>query len=440
MSRGAVLGETALRARLDEHRAAGARIVLTNGAFDLLHVGHARALEEAKACGDVLVVVVNDDASVAQNKGPRRPLVPAAERAELLAALGCVDYVVVVPDTTMDDVLARLKPDVHAKGRDYDETTLPEAATNRDLGIAMRFVGDTKTHGARNLIAEAARRDAVGVDRVVRLDLDTCQGFVQRRARVRLEADGWLNPQRWLDDKPGVYVEGHAKRYVRRVRIGADTLYAKVTRPLERKRSAIVEWQHHIALRSAGFHAPQPWLALEGKDANQESFGLLVTRELPGPSLLAWLRATPRATQPMRNRRATDVGLALRALHTARFLPRDAQAWHWIVRGPAGGGAAAFGWIDLMRLDRAGKRLMPHDAARSLVALDLSVRGLVTDRERLRVLRAYLGGSLRHARAWEERLARLRRKLADRSTYRAPPPADPPPAHPAAADGGEGAR
>src|SRR5437870_5277087 len=108
-----VLAEDALAAALAEHRRAGRRIVLTNGAFDLLHVGHVRMIHAAAALGDVLVVAVNDDASVRAAKGPGRPVVPAAERAEVVAALSPVSHVVVFPDATVDRLLERLRPHVH---------------------------------------------------------------------------------------------------------------------------------------------------------------------------------------------------------------------------------------------------------------------------------------------------------------------------------------
>src|SRR5687768_9450659 len=108
------------------HRAGGRLIVLANGAFDLLHVGHARYLEGARAEGDVLVVAVNSDASVRAAKGTSRPIVPGAERAELVAALACVDHVVVFDEPDVRAVIRALRPDVHAKGTDYSETSVPE--------------------------------------------------------------------------------------------------------------------------------------------------------------------------------------------------------------------------------------------------------------------------------------------------------------------------
>src|SRR5215813_4986937 len=116
---GTVLDIEAAQRVAEAARRAGRRVVLANGVFDLLHVGHVRYLEEARALGDLLIVGVNGDAAVRRLKGPGRPLMPAAERAEILAALRAVDHVVVFDDDTADGLVARLKPAVHAKGTDY---------------------------------------------------------------------------------------------------------------------------------------------------------------------------------------------------------------------------------------------------------------------------------------------------------------------------------
>ena len=139
----------ALAARL---RAEGKRIVLANGCFDLLHVGHVRYLAAARRLGDVLFVGLNGDASVRRLKGPGRPLVPAAERAELLAALECVDHVILFDEETADDLVRRLRPHVHAKGTDYALTTVPERQTVRAAGGSVAIAGDPKTHATRDLI------------------------------------------------------------------------------------------------------------------------------------------------------------------------------------------------------------------------------------------------------------------------------------------------
>ena len=115
-------------------RARGGRLVLTNGCFDLLHVGHVRYLQAARRLGDFLVVGVNSDASVRQLKGPARPVVAAAERAEVVAALGCVDAVVIFASATAEPLVTALRPEVYAKGADYTAATLPEARLVRAYG------------------------------------------------------------------------------------------------------------------------------------------------------------------------------------------------------------------------------------------------------------------------------------------------------------------
>jgi rfaE bifunctional protein nucleotidyltransferase chain/domain len=119
---GQILDRATLVVTLARHRASGARIVLTNGVFDLLHVGHLRYLTAARALGDCLVVGINDDASVARLKGPRRPIVPAAERAELVAGLACVDYVTIFGEETAMALVEALRPEIYAKGGDYART------------------------------------------------------------------------------------------------------------------------------------------------------------------------------------------------------------------------------------------------------------------------------------------------------------------------------
>lgn len=141
-----------------EARASGKRVVLANGHFDLLHVGHVRYLEGAKALGGFLVVGVNDDASTARLKGEGRPILPATDRAELLAALEAVDRVVVFPGDDVSGLLERLRPDVHCKGTDYTEETVPEREIVRRLGGETRIVGDPKDHATRDLIATVVER------------------------------------------------------------------------------------------------------------------------------------------------------------------------------------------------------------------------------------------------------------------------------------------
>jgi len=142
-------------ARLAERlRAEGKRIVLANGCFDLLHVGHIRYLRDARRLGDVLFLGLNDDAAVARLKGAGRPLMPADERAEILQALRDVDHVVVFEGDTADTLVARLRPDVHAKGTDYTTDSVPEAATARAIGARVAIAGDPKSHSTRDVIAK----------------------------------------------------------------------------------------------------------------------------------------------------------------------------------------------------------------------------------------------------------------------------------------------
>ena len=137
--------------KLPEHKRRGERIVFANGCFDTLHVGHIRYLESARREGDVLVVGVNDDSSVRNLKGPGRPILDENARALLVAALRCVDYVVLFSEANVEGLLEELRPDVHAKGKDYTEETVPERATAARLGIRVAIVGDPKDHSTRSL-------------------------------------------------------------------------------------------------------------------------------------------------------------------------------------------------------------------------------------------------------------------------------------------------
>jgi rfaE bifunctional protein nucleotidyltransferase chain/domain len=143
--------------RLREERPA-LRVVLANGCFDVLHVGHVRYLEGAKSEGDVLVVALNTDESVRALKGPGRPLVPLSERAEVVAALSSVDYVTSFAERTLEATLRELRPHVHAKGTDYTPANVPEAAVDRELGIAIAICGDAKTRSSTDFIARATER------------------------------------------------------------------------------------------------------------------------------------------------------------------------------------------------------------------------------------------------------------------------------------------
>ena len=147
----------AVEAAVAAARAAGRRVALANGVFDLLHVGHVRYLEAARALADVLVVAVNSDASTRRNKGEGRPVVPEGERAELVAALGCVDHVLVFDDPTVVAVIRALKPDVHVKGTDYTPETVPERAEVEAYGGRVAVAGDPKDHSTTDLVRRLGR-------------------------------------------------------------------------------------------------------------------------------------------------------------------------------------------------------------------------------------------------------------------------------------------
>ena len=148
-----VLSEPELIDAVARDKAAGRTIALANGCFDLLHVGHVRYLQGAAAEADRLVVAVNDDRSVAALKGLGRPVLPAADRAELVAAVRGVDYVVVFGDPTVERLLILLKPDVHCKGTDYTIDSVPERAVVLGYGGRTAIVGDPKQHNTRELLA-----------------------------------------------------------------------------------------------------------------------------------------------------------------------------------------------------------------------------------------------------------------------------------------------
>jgi rfaE bifunctional protein nucleotidyltransferase chain/domain len=140
--------------RVGEARARGKTIVLANGHFDLLHVGHVRYLEGARGCGDFLVVGVNADESTRRWKGPGRPILPATDRAGLVAALEGVDLVVIFEGDDVAELLRRLEPDVHCKGTDYTAETVPERDVTSTIGGQTRIVGDPKDHSTRDFIAD----------------------------------------------------------------------------------------------------------------------------------------------------------------------------------------------------------------------------------------------------------------------------------------------
>jgi D-glycero-beta-D-manno-heptose 1-phosphate adenylyltransferase len=141
-----------LRELLAEHRRQAGKIVLANGCFDTLHVGHIRYLEGARREGDILVVAVNSDSSVCALKGPGRPILPETARAALVGALRTVDYVLLFSEPNVEALLQDLHPDVHAKGTDYTAESVPERATSARLGIRVAIVGDPKDHSTREFI------------------------------------------------------------------------------------------------------------------------------------------------------------------------------------------------------------------------------------------------------------------------------------------------
>ena len=147
---------------LGEHRAKGEKIVLANGCFDILHVGHTRYLSGARAEGDVLVVAINSDDGVRKLKGAGRPILPELERAELVAGLESVDYVIVFDEPNVEPLLDALRPNVHAKGTDYTAETVPERAVADRLGIRVAIVGDAKKHSTRDLLAQLAGNKSAG--------------------------------------------------------------------------------------------------------------------------------------------------------------------------------------------------------------------------------------------------------------------------------------
>jgi D-glycero-beta-D-manno-heptose 1-phosphate adenylyltransferase len=147
-----ILNREQLRERVASWRRTGERIVLTNGCFDLLHVGHIRYLRAAKALGGKLIVGLNSDDSVQALKGPGRPHTPAAERAEVLAALEPVDAVVVFPEPDVRALIREIRPDIHAKGTDYTAESVPEREVVIACGGRVEIVGDPKDHSATELI------------------------------------------------------------------------------------------------------------------------------------------------------------------------------------------------------------------------------------------------------------------------------------------------
>jgi rfaE bifunctional protein nucleotidyltransferase chain/domain len=147
-----IVSREVLRQKLTGHKRQGRRIVLANGCFDTLHVGHIRYLEGARREGDILIVGVNADSSVCILKGPGRPVLDESARVQLVAALRSVDYVVLFTEPNVEALLEELHPDVHAKGTDYTTETVPERSVAARLGIRVAIVGDPKDHSTRDFL------------------------------------------------------------------------------------------------------------------------------------------------------------------------------------------------------------------------------------------------------------------------------------------------
>jgi D-glycero-beta-D-manno-heptose 1-phosphate adenylyltransferase len=155
-----ILSRQGLHQVVEEHRRAGRKIVLANGIFDLLHVGHVRYLQDARAQGDVLVVGLNSDSSAKKLKGEGRPILTERARAALVAGLQAVNYVLIFDEPDVNALLREIRPDVHTKGTDYTPETVPERETAAALGIRVAIVGDAKQHSTRDLLARLQEEDS----------------------------------------------------------------------------------------------------------------------------------------------------------------------------------------------------------------------------------------------------------------------------------------
>lgn len=152
-----VVDRKTLIGKLQTHRKKGDKVVFANGCFDVLHAGHVRYLQGAKELGDLLVVGVNSDEQVAKQKGKGRPILNQNDRAELVASLQAVDWVTIFNEPTVEDLLLVLRPEVHAKGTDYTEETVPEREVVKSFGGRVAIVGDPKDHSTSDLISRMRR-------------------------------------------------------------------------------------------------------------------------------------------------------------------------------------------------------------------------------------------------------------------------------------------
>jgi D-glycero-beta-D-manno-heptose 1-phosphate adenylyltransferase len=159
---GKTLTLEALRPLVEKLKQDGKTIVFANGCFDLLHVGHVRYLEGARRLGDALVVGLNSDDSVRQLKGPGRPLMPEGERAEILAAISFIDYIIIFQEPNVERLLLQIHPDIHCKGTDYTVESVPERDVVLSYGGRVAIVGDPKDHSTRDLIREVLKRSRPG--------------------------------------------------------------------------------------------------------------------------------------------------------------------------------------------------------------------------------------------------------------------------------------
>jgi hypothetical protein len=306
---------------------------------------------------------------------------------------------------------------VHAKGRDYTPETIPERETARRLGIEVAIVGDPKSHSTTAIVSRALEA-GIPDDRTADPGFPEAKGIALRSARRVLEVNGWLDLRRLVTTSEGAVVERAGNRFVRRIEVAGFPLFVKVARPPERGRSAIQEFQNHLALRAAGIRAPEPWLAAEGR-VDGRPVALLLTLEETGLALDEYLAFHwPESSASERHEMALGIGSAVRALHAARFLHSDLSARHLLVEGSAAAGRRAVSFLGLSRLERAGRHLKRRHAAVGLASLARSLRDAVPARFRLQVLQGYLGGSLAGARPWIEAIRARMGRAPDRERRR----------------------